>query len=114
MKDSRSRAVRAIANHTRKRARVVIDAENSNNYGVACTNIYADIQVVGEDNQWQSCNRYNFCTYGANIGKYDAYNITAVVHRIFKIMIDMTLEGYIFSDGIIYTEKAKYLKLMDY
>ena len=113
MENSRSRAVRAIANHTRKRARVVIDAENSKNYGVACTNIYADIQIVGEDNQWQSFNRYNFCTYGANIGKYDAYTITAVVHRILKIMINMTLEGYIFSDGIIYTEQAEYLQLIN-
>lgn len=113
MENSRSRAVRAIANHTRKRARVVIDAKDSDNYGVACTNIYADIQIVGEDTQWQSFNRYNFCSYGANIGRYDAYNITAIVQRVFQIMIDMTLEGYIFSDGISYTENAKYLKLID-
>lgn len=33
MENSRSRAVRAIANHTRKRARVVIDAKDYEQWG---------------------------------------------------------------------------------
>lgn len=110
MENSRSRAVRAIANHTRKRARVVIDAKDHEQWGNQWTDVIADVQIVGEDNQWQSYKHCNFYSYGPNIRKYTASDAATNTQRLLQIVIDMTLEGYIFSDGVVYSDTAACLR----
>ena len=110
MEEKRQRAIRAIANATRKRARVVIDAEDHEQWGNQWTDVIADVQIVGEDNQWQSYKHYNFYSYGPNIGKYTASDAATNTPRLSQIVIDMTLEGYIFADGVVYSDRAACLR----
>lgn len=110
MENSRNKAVRAIANHTRKRARVVIDAKDHEQWGNQWTDVIADVQIVGEDNQWQSYKHCKFYSYGPNIRKYTASDAATNTQRLLQIVIDMTLEGYIFSDRVVYTDNAACLR----
>ena len=90
MENSRSRAVRAIANHTRKRARIIVQKTPMNRLHIV-------IQIVGDDNKWHNHAEYPL----------DSINISANMRMtIFLLnkLIEMQHEGYLFPDGVIGTE----------
>lgn len=90
MENSRSRAVRAIANHTRKRARIIVQKTPMNRINIV-------IQVVGEDNKWHKHDEYSL----------DSINISANMRMTILLLnklIEMQHAGYLFPDGVIGAE----------
>ena len=90
MENSRSIAVRAIANHTRKRARIIVQKTPMNR-------IHIVIQVVGDDNKWHNHAEYLI----------DSINISANMRMTILLLnklIEMQHAGYLFPDGVIGAE----------
>jgi hypothetical protein len=90
MEEKRQRAIRAIANHTRKRARVIVQKTPMNR-------IHIVIQIVGEDNKWHKHDEYSI----------DSINISAnmrITILLLDKLIEMQHDGYLFPDGVIGAE----------
>lgn len=90
MENSKSRAVRAIANHTRKRARIIVQ-------NTPMHRIHIVIQIVGDDNKWHNHAEYSL----------DSINISANMRMTIVLLnklIEMQHDGYLFPDGVIGAE----------
>lgn len=90
MDEKRQRAIRVIANTTRKKARIVVQKTSMNRINIV-------IQIVGEDNKWHNHEEYPL----------DSINISANMRMtIFLLdkLIEMWHDGYLFPDGVIGTE----------
>lgn len=90
MEEKRQRAIRAIANHTRKKARIVVQKTPMNRISIV-------IQIVGEDNKWHKHDEYSL----------DSINISANMRMTILLLnklIEMQHDGYLFPDGVIGTE----------
>ena len=90
MNEKRQRAVRVIANATRKRARIIVQKTAMNRINIV-------IQVVGEDNKWHNYEEYSL----------DSINISANMRMTIVLLdklIEMWHDGYLFPDGVIGTE----------
>lgn len=90
MDEKRQRAIRVIANTTRKKARIVVQKTSMNRINIV-------IQIVGEDNKWHNYKEYPL----------DSINISANM-RMTIILLDKLIEmwhdGYLFPDGVIGAE----------
>ena len=86
MDEKRMRAVRAIANATRKKARILIN--HKENIGLV-----AEIQIVKEDNQYHTINTMPI-QYAA-----EEYQAQAILNLLRKVT-DLTNDGYIFADSV--------------
>lgn len=90
MEEKRQRAIRAIANATRKKARIVVQKTPMNRINIV-------IQVVGDDNKWHNHAEYSL----------DSINISANMRTtvlLLNNLIEMGHDGYLFPDGVIGAE----------